>query len=532
MLRKLRIAAAAVFFTLITLLLLDFTGALHLWLGWMAKIQFLPAVLALNLAVVVGLALLTLLLGRVYCSVICPLGVFQDLVSWLSGRRKGKKNRFGFTREHKWLRYGMLVLFIVLMVAGLNAVAILIAPYSAWGRIATSLLAPLYGWGNNLLAAISAHYGSYAFYPTDVYIKSLPVFIVAAVTFIIIGVLAWRGGRTWCNNICPVGTVLGLISRFAIFRPTIDTTQCINCGICGKRCKASCIDTQHHAIDYSRCVACFDCLENCHSGAIKYRFAYKRSGADGSLRKEPFSATGANSRSGAEPRAVSGEGAFFSDRDGNRSGAAKPDETRRAFVTGLALVAGAATVEAKKQKVAEGLAALEGKQAPPRETLPVPAGALSRKHFYQHCTGCQLCVSKCPEGILQPSARLATLMQPEMHFDQGFCRIDCNRCSQVCPTGAIQPVDSAADKSAIQIGHAVVIHDNCIVNRDGVNCGNCARHCPTGAITLVPKEEGSRLRLPAVNTQQCIGCGACEFHCPARPVSAIYVEGHEVHKER
>ncbi len=496
MLRKLRIAAAAVFFFLITLLLLDITGALHHWLGWMANIQLLPAVLALNLAVIIGLAVLTLLLGRVYCSVICPLGVFQDIISWLSGRRKGKKNRFGFTREHKWLRYGVLVLFIVLMVAGVNAVAILIAPYSAWGRIATNLLAPLYGWGNNLLAAISAHYGSYAFYPTDVYIKSLPVFIVAALTFIILVILAWRGGRTWCNNICPVGTVLGLLSRFAIFRPTIDTSKCINCGVCGKRCKASCIDTKNHAIDYSRCVACFDCLDNCHSGAIKYRFAYGRSGAD--------------ARSAAKP----------------------DDSSRRAFITGVALVAGATTVEAKKKQLDAGLAALENKQLPPRTVLPVPAGAISRKHFYSHCTACQICVSKCPNGVLQPSARIATLMQPEMHFDQGFCRIDCNICSQVCPADAIRPVHSAADKSSIQIGHAVVIPENCVVDRDDVSCGNCARHCPTGAITMVPKSEGSKRRVPAVNPEQCIGCGACEFHCPARPVSAIYVEGHEVHKER
>ena len=485
MLKKIRVAAAAVFFVLITLLLLDFTGALHTWLGWMAKIQLLPAILALNLAVVVALAVLTLVLGRVYCSVICPLGVFQDLISWLNGRRKGKKNRFGYRRERKWLRYGMLVLFIVLMVAGVNAVAILIAPYSAWGRIATNLLAPLYGWGNNLLAAISAHFGSYAFYPTEVYIKSLPVFIVAAVTFIILVILAWRGGRTWCNNICPVGTVLGILSRYAIFRPVIDTDKCINCGVCGKRCKASCIDTKNHAIDYSRCVVCFDCLENCHSGAIKYRFAY-----------------------------------------GKKSGEAKTDETRRAFVTGIALVAGTATVEAKKQKVAEGLATLEGKQAPPREVVPVPAGSTSRKHFYQHCTACQLCVSKCPENVLRPSARLATLMQPEMHFDQGFCRIDCTRCSQVCPTGAIRLVESAADKSAIQIGHAVVIPENCI------HCGNCARHCPTGAITMVKPDDGRGRGIPAVNPAQCIGCGACEYHCPTRPVSAIYVEGHEVHNER
>ena len=190
------------------------------------------------------------------------------------------------------------------------------------------------------------------------------------------------------------------------------------------------------------------------------------------------------------------------------------------------------TVEAKKKKLAEGVAKLQDKQVPPRTVVPVPAGAVSRKNFYSHCTACQLCVSECPNGVLRPSARLATLMQPEMSFEKGFCRIDCNRCSAVCPTGAIRLVESAADKSAIQIGHAVVIPENCVVNRDDVNCGNCARHCPTGAITMVPKEDNDKRSVPAVNAEQCIGCGACEFHCPARPVSAIYVEGHEVHKER
>lgn len=88
MLRKIRIVAATICFTLITLLFLDFTGTLHLWFGWLAKIQFLPAVLALNVGVVAFLVILTLLFGRVYCSVICPLGVFQDIVSWISGKRK------------------------------------------------------------------------------------------------------------------------------------------------------------------------------------------------------------------------------------------------------------------------------------------------------------------------------------------------------------------------------------------------------------------------------------------------------------
>ena len=500
MLRKIRIVAAGLCFTLITLLLLDFTGALHTWFGWMAKIQLLPAVLALNVGVIVLLAVLTLLFGRVYCSVICPLGVFQDILSWLSGRRKGRKNRFSYKKERKWFRYGMLVLFIVLMVLGVNSVALLIAPYSAWGRIVTALLAPVYGWCNNLLAAAAAHWGSYAFYPTEVYLKSLPVLIVAAVTLVLLVILAWRGGRTWCNTVCPVGTTLGLLSRFSLFRPVIDTEKCVNCTLCGKRCKASCIDTENHAIDYSRCVACFDCIGNCSSHAIEYRFAYGRQ--------------------------MPGQAGH------DAKGQVGHDASRRAFLAGTALVAGAATVEAKKKKLAEGVAQLQDKQIPPRTVMPVPAGAVSRKHFYQHCTACQLCVSECPNDVLRPSTRLATLMQPEMSFEKGFCRIECNRCSKVCPTGAIKLVESIADKSAIQIGHAVVIPETCVVNRDGIHCGNCARHCPTGAITMVPRTEGERLRIPAVNPEQCIGCGACEFHCPARPVSAIYVEGHEVHKER
>ena len=126
MLRKIRIAAAAVFFTMITLLFLDFTGTLHAWFGWMARVQLLPAVLAVNVAVVAALLVLTLLFGRVYCSVICPLGVFQDVTSWAGGKRR--KNRFTYSRALPWLRYGMLALFVAVMVAHIKPVAELLAP--------------------------------------------------------------------------------------------------------------------------------------------------------------------------------------------------------------------------------------------------------------------------------------------------------------------------------------------------------------------------------------------------------------------
>lgn len=172
MLRTIRLTLAVIFFALITLLFLDFTGTLHAWFGWMAKIQFLPAVLALNIGVVLFLAVLTLVFGRIYCSVICPLGVFQDIVSWLSAKRK--KNRFRYSSALKWLRYGVLGVFVLAIIGGLNSFVVLLAPYSSYGRIVSSLFSPLYQWANNGLAYLAERADSYAFYETDVWMKSLP----------------------------------------------------------------------------------------------------------------------------------------------------------------------------------------------------------------------------------------------------------------------------------------------------------------------------------------------------------------------
>ena len=194
MLRKIRLVLATLFFTLITLLFLDFTGTIHAWFDWMAKIQFLPAVLALNLGVVALLIILTLIFGRIYCSVICPLGVFQDIAAWVG--KQNKKNRYNYSPALSWLRYGVLAVFIVAMLAGFGSLAALLAPYSSYGRIANNLFAPVYQGLNNILAYFAERMDSYAFYETDIWIKSMPTFIIAIATFIIIGVLAWKNGRT------------------------------------------------------------------------------------------------------------------------------------------------------------------------------------------------------------------------------------------------------------------------------------------------------------------------------------------------
>lgn len=489
MLRKVRIAAAAVCFALITLLFLDFTGTLHAWFGWLAKVQLLPAVLALNVGVIVLLVALTLIFGRIYCSVICPLGVMQDLISWFGD--KAKKNRFSYSPAKSWLRYGVLALFVVALVAGFASIALLIAPYSAYGRIAQNLLAPLWGWGNNLLAYFAERADSYAFYSTEVWIRNFATLGVAVVTLVVLAVLAWRNGRTYCNTICPVGTVLGFLSRFSLLKPVIDTEKCINCNICSKNCKAACIDIPNHKIDYSRCVTCMNCIEKCPKKAISYAM-------------RP-----------AAQKAAPAE--------------AKVDTARRNFLIGAGLVA-AEAVRAQEMRGDGGYAVLVDKQAPDRENPITPPGSKSLRNLTQHCTGCQLCVAACPTQILRPSSDLKMFMQPTMSYENGYCRPECNKCSTVCPTGAIDLI-SVAEKSSVQIGHAVWVAKNCIVVSDDKDCGNCERHCPTKAITMVPLDpaDPKSRKIPTVNESLCIGCGACEHLCPSRPFSAIYVKGYQSH---
>ena len=451
MLRKIRLTFAMICFVLITLLFLDFTGTLHGWFGWLAKIQFLPAVLALNVGVILFLVILTLVCGRIYCSVICPLGVFQDILAWLGRQpKKRRKLPYSYSPALSWLRYGVLGVFIIALIAGIGSLAALLAPYSAYGRIANNLFQPIWQWGNNLLAYLAERADSYAFYETDVWLKSLPTFIIAAATLAVLVVLAGRNGRTYCNTICPVGTVLGFLSRYSLFRITIDSEKCNQCSLCSRNCKA---DSE------------------------------------------------------------------------------QINETRRSFFTATALVAATSVLKAQEKKVDGGLAAIEDKKIPERSTPLTPPGSLSARNMAQHCTACQLCVSACPNQVLRPSADLRKLMQPEMSYERGYCRPECTKCSEVCPAGAIRPI-TKADKSSVQIGHAVWVKKNCIPLTDGVQCGNCARHCPTGAIQMVPSipEDKDSPKIPVINVERCIGCGACENLCPARLFSAIYVEGHERHR--
>jgi polyferredoxin len=500
MLRIIRITLASVMMIGITWLFVDFTGTAHHLVGGFAKLQLVEALLAGSFIVVAFLTVLTLLCGRIYCSIICPLGIMMDLFGWLG--KKAKKNRYTFSKEMKWLRYPLLVVFLVAHMAGLAVLVQLLAPYSTFGLIATNLLQPVYQAGNNVLAYFAEQMDSYAFYHSEVWLRSVASLVIAIVMLVVIAVLAWRNGRTWCNTICPAGTLLSLLSRFSFLKINFDTEKCRNCSLCSKNCKAACIDYKTHTVDASRCVVCGDCIKSCKFGALKYDHA--RLHTKGTV-------IAMSSHETEEP---------------------SPQGGRRAFLLSSALLATAAMAQQKDKIMDGGLADIEDKAAPERQTKLTPPGSLSAQNMAHNCTGCQLCISECPNQVLRPSDDWLHLLQPVMSYERGYCRPECNRCSEVCPAGAIKPLKHE-DKASTQIGHAVWIKKNCIPLTDGVECGNCARHCPVGAIEMVPSdpEDEESPYVPAVNETRCIGCGACEYLCPARPFSAIYVEGHEVHKE-
>ena len=500
MFKKLRVILALLSFIAVTLLFLDFTGVAQQWWGWIAKIQLVPAFLALNIVAIVLLLLLTIILGRAYCSVICPLGILQDIVihvrGWF-GKKSKRKNRFKYSKPKTWLRLSMLTIFVVMIILGLcnvigTTIASFIEPYSAYGRIASSLFAPIYDAGNNVIADALVDTECYWFYHVEAF-QYLPLTIIAVVTLLVIGVVAWVGGRAYCNTICPVGTILGYVSRYSLFKPIIDTSKCNGCTKCAKNCKSSCIDARNHEIDYSRCVMCMNCIENCSTGAIKIQRRLSR-------KENVEEESGAN------------------------------DSRRNFIITGIALAA-ASAAKASDKVTDGGLAKIVDKEKPQRKTRIVPPGAVSLSHLQRHCTGCQLCISSCPNDVLRPSTELSTFMQPVVGYEKGYCRPECVRCSDACPVGAFHKI-TVEEKSAIQIGRAVVNLNTCVATSRGQKCGNCADKCPTGAIKMVARDSNNENShyMPVVNESKCIGCGACEYYCPVRPISAIYVNGNEKHR--
>lgn len=496
-LKTIRVVVSLVFFCLLAFLFLDFARLTPSVVSTgLLSTQFVPSLLLfLTLFSIAASGFLvvlvfTLLFGRVYCSTLCPLGTLQDIVSRLAERfKKQKKIRFRYTKPYTKLRYGILLITVMTFLSGHVLLVNLLDPFSQFGRIFADLIRPFYIWINNLAAQFLPSLGIYTLYPVDWHMPHPATLMVPLAMFGIVIGLSVRQGRLFCNTLCPLGTLLGFVAKFSLFKIKINDDACTRCAHCVINCKASCIHLKTKHIDSSRCVGCFNCLAICPGSGIGYQ-----------LSSLPMS------KQSIPPTDLTARRLFL-------SGAVSSLIT----TTGLNRLALASDQPASVSREAG--------------TAPVaPPGARSIRHFNETCTACHLCVSACPTHVLQPAFLdygLTGLLQPHMDYHTSFCNFDCTVCGQICPTGAILPLSQPA-KHVTQLGIAKFLKELCIVYTDQTACGACAEPCPTKAVDMVSYQ--GNLTIPAMTETLCIGCGACEYACPVRPERAIYVASNPIHR--
>ena len=499
-LKKLRWIISLLFLISLTSLFVDYRELIpQKWYNTILFFQFVPSllnfinILSISAAGFIIIVILTLLFGRVYCSTVCPLGIFQDLISWFSRKLKIRR-KHKLKRPYKLLRYFLLALPVVFLIFGGIFLINLLDPYSQFGRIFSDLFRPAFIGINNLAAAVLEKLHIYFLFPVSHKSFHWSTIWFPAGILVLVLWMSFFHGRIYCNTICPVGTLLGLLSKASFFRIKMDKTTCTRCGKCSVVCKGGCIDFRNMRLDFDRCVGCFNCLDTCDTDSIMYQYAFKKV------------------NTGYDEKVVESKREFIS--------------ASLLYAIGLLGISKGLKAETRKPDNTKN-----NNLIPENKKYPVsPPGSLSLKHFNNNCTACHLCISVCPTHVLQPSFLehgFTGMMQPRMDYHINYCNYNCTKCSNACPTGAILPVTTEA-KKLTQIGRVKFIMENCVVYTDNTACGSCSEHCPTQAVHMVPYKND--LTIPETHADTCIGCGACEYACPVRPYRAIYVDGNPVHK--
>lgn len=510
-LKGLRVLLAVLVFIPLLLFFVDFSGKLPDGVHSLAHIQLIPAILGGMIGIVVVQLILALIFGRIYCSVVCPAGILQDIINRLFciGKKKKKgTRRFGYHKAANWMRYPLLGITALLALFGFTGLCLWLDPYSNFGRISAHIFRPVVMWGNNLLADLLMKFDNYALFHVTISTVTTAGLIAGGLALAVFTGLVIFRGRLFCNTLCPVGALLSLVSRYSFFRITFDREACTHCGNCEHTCKAEAINSRELTVDTSRCVGCFNCVSSCSKGGLQYR----------------FSPLFTKNRAGIELPQTETAG-----KDTNKEKeAALNTNSRRAFLTtGATIATSLPLVSALAERTKEGKERGHKRKKWPPIT---PPGSISLERFKDRCTGCQLCVVRCPSQVLRPAGLeygFDYLLKPRVAYISSYCNYECTVCADVCPNHAIEPL-TKEEKMTTQVGIATFFVNRCIVHTEGTDCGACSEHCPTQAVHMIPYK--GTLTIPEVNPDLCIGCGGCESICPVRPMRAIIVKSNVVHQ--
>ncbi|MEY4544779.1 MAG: hypothetical protein RL685_974 [Pseudomonadota bacterium] len=527
-----RIVVQAAFFGLFMFLL---------WVTWFSRLEGYPASLFLELDPLVTLAtaistgtvyrwlwrslwilIPTLLLGRVFCGWMCPYGTLHQFIGWVFNIRRNKDNiQVNAYRPIFQLKYYLLVVFLVLSAFGALQIGLL-DPICLLTRSVATAIQPAFDAAlPDALAGLASSPGS----------PHPRVFSGAwFIGFLLVGLVGMNLviPRFFCRVLCPLGALLGTLSRFALVRIDRDLTKCTDCNLCMRHCEGA--SDPQEALRKSECFVCFNCIDDCPEDALAFRIApvpvHER--IVGSLKEGTARLFGRKVISQLPATVL-----------------AAPDVPRRRWVfAGLAGLLAYPFLRYSKAVQDRSYAAKNIR----------PPGSVAEAEFLERCIKCDQCINVCPTNVLQPSTLaeggLEGLWTPVMDFRTGFCQLNCTLCSEVCPTGAIQKIDLArklgkeasAETGPIRLGTAFFNRGRCLPWAMETPCVVCEEVCPTSPKAIgtyeqeITRWDGKKVLLnqPYMRPELCIGCGICEHECPVQDDPAVYVTaiGESRSKER
>lgn len=480
-----------------------------------------------------GLAIiaLTMMVGRVWCNWICPFGILHHFFGWIGNRRNTKQmieaNRYRRIYATKYyILAAMLVMASIWIVpaawllpgkilevhreSGGGPAALAAAVPAGFARAAAEARAENSTLQIGLLdpIALTVRSMTTSVLPTvhkateSVYTEPREYWFGWIVGFIFLGLLFanWWIPRFFCRVLCPLGALLGVFSRFALWRIDRDPVRCTDCDLCLKSCEGA--SDPHKDLRKSECFVCLNCIEDCPHDALSFRFLPRKA-----------------------------------------SEIALPAVDRRALmlsgVFGLLFFPMARYSGGVRKNFSRAVIR--------------PPGSVAEDEFLKRCIKCDQCIRVCPTNVLQPSlfeGGVEGLWTPIMISKMGWCELNCTLCSQVCPTGAIREISIEEKlgvgpfegRGPIKVGTAFYNRGRCLPWAMDTHCVVCEEVCPTSPKAIFTRTvvvtdrwgASKELKRPFIDPEKCIGCGICEHECPVKDDPAVYVTaiGETRSKER